>query len=58
MTEHTIYDAQGAMQMIHFRPGLKLRIAGFKPGKKTWKAPFVSRLGTASPIFQSRFPSP
>lgn len=33
MTEHTIHDAQGAMQMIHLRPGLKLRIAGFKPGK-------------------------
>jgi AraC family transcriptional regulator, transcriptional activator of the genes for pyochelin and ferripyochelin receptors len=33
MTEHTIHDAEGAMQMIHLRPGLKLRIAGFKPGK-------------------------
>jgi len=41
MTEHKIDDAQGAMQMIHLRPGLKLHIADFKPGK-TVKMSFKS----------------
>jgi AraC family transcriptional activator of pyochelin receptor len=42
MTEYTIHDAQGSMQVIHLRPGLRLHIAGFKPGK-TVKMHFKSK---------------
>ena len=41
MTEHSLNVAQASMQAIHLRPGLKLGIAGFKPGK-TLKMDFTS----------------